>query len=54
MCSHSSCCTFPNALVTIKAVAGRCVRFLGIGQRVRVGEKIGVKITIESAKPGAG
>ena len=29
------------AKVTIKAVAGRRVRFLGIGRRVEVGEKLG-------------
>ena len=48
------------AYITIKAVAGRRVRFLGIGRRVEVGEKsrpdierfIGDQFATRNAAPG--
>ena len=46
-----------NAQVTIKAVAGRRVRFRGIGWRVEISEKNArshLKVWIFSIRPGAG
>ena len=40
--------TFSNAYVTIKNLTGLRVRFLGIGRRVKVGDRA-VTITFESA-----